>query len=48
MTKEAAIVWLKALELYFQQRAIMSQEDIEIIAYTQNALNAKKVAELLK
>lgn len=47
MDKKQAIDWLNQLELYFQKLAIMSQEDIEILSYTQNALNAKKIVALL-
>lgn len=47
MDKKQAIDWLNELEIYFQKLAIMSQEDIEILSYTRNALNVKKIIALL-
>lgn len=48
MNKQEAIDWLKAVEIYFQKMSIMSQEDILILGYAQNAQNAKKIAELIE
>jgi len=48
MNKEKAIAWLRAVEIYFQKLSIMSQEDIEIQSYNQNAFNAKKIADMLE
>lgn len=47
MSKESAIAFLKEVEIYFQKRAIMSNEDIQIQAYTQNALNINKIIKML-
>jgi len=48
MTPEKAIAWLEAIEIYFQKQSLFSLEDMAIQAYIQNALNAKKIAELIK
>lgn len=47
MRKDDAVKWLNELEIYFQKLALMSNEDITVLSYTQNALNAKKIVELL-
>jgi hypothetical protein len=48
VTREAAISWLDELEKYFQMQSIMCSEDYAIQAFAQNALNARKVSEIIK
>ncbi len=48
MDKDKAIAWLEAIEVYFQKQALFSIEDIAIQSYTQNALNAKKIADFIR
>ncbi len=48
MTNKEAIVWLRALALYFERKAADSQEDAQIMAMQQNAKNARKIVDIVQ